>query len=92
VDNPVAHSTRFSERDSESAKRVAAARAGVARTQRLSDSDMAKSNVRLFLNCTKNTELTRDPFARTVTFALMKISRLISARTGLGSHSTILEQ
>jgi hypothetical protein len=36
--------------------------------------------------------LTRDPFARTVTFALMNISRLISTRTGSGLHSTILQQ
>jgi hypothetical protein len=34
-----------------------------------------------FLNCTKNTELTHDHFARTVTFALTTISKLIPAAT-----------
>ena len=32
-----------------------------------------------FLNCTKNTELTRAHFARTVSFAFTKISKLIPA-------------
>ena len=36
--------------------------------------DPRKSVPAFFLKCTKNTELTRAHFARTVTFALIKIS------------------
>ena len=36
-------------------------------------SNPGKSAAIFFLNCTKNTELTRARFARTVTFAFIKI-------------------
>jgi len=36
----------------------------------------------LFLNCTKNTELTRARFARTVSFAFIKIKSFQPGKTG----------
>ena len=40
-----------------------------------------------FLNCTKNIELTRDQFARTVTFALTNILTSFPGSYSTVSHS-----
>jgi len=51
-----------------------------------------KSAAIFFLNCTKNTELTRARFARTVTFAFIKIKSSRPGHTGGRSHSNFTQK
>jgi hypothetical protein len=78
VDNPAAQSIRFFLSHFVRAKTTAIQRR---KASLLSPSfirvDPPKSVAIFFLNCTKNTELTGAPFARTVTFALARKSAVV---------------